>query len=122
MAAERPITITLVGVVILIWGALSLVFGVLALFGRDNGGSAVLGTSIIMIVVGVVYLAVAKGLFNGNSMSRLLVAVMTVISLIGGVWAFLTLSGQRVTGIVQAIVALLVLGLLYGRKANAFFD
>ena len=121
MAGTRPFGVTLVGAIILIWGALSLVFGVLALFNRGDDGGAVLGAAIVAILVGVVYLAVAKGLFNGNAMSRMIVALVTVLSLIGGIWTLLAVSGQRVAGVAQAVVAVIVLALLYGRKASAFF-
>lgn len=121
MAGSRPFGVTLVGIIILIWGALALVFGILALFNRGTSGTAGLWAAIITIAVGVIYLAVAKGLFNGSRISRLVVAFATVLSLAAGVWTLIAISGSRVAGGVQALVALIVLGMLYSRRASEFF-
>ena len=121
MAGVRPFGVTLVGAIIVIWGVLSLAGGVLALFnlGVDN---ELLATAIVLIIVGLVYLGVARGLFHGSRFSRLLVAIVTVISLAGGIWTLVTVDGHRLTGVVQALVAIVGLVLLYGRKASVFFD
>lgn len=121
MAGSRPFGVTLVGIIILIWGALALVFGVIALFQRGTNDTVGLWAAIITIVVGIIYLAVAKGLFNGSRISRLLVAFATVLSLVAGVWTLIAISGSRLTGAVQALVAIIVLGMLYSRRASEFF-
>ena len=40
---------------------------------------------IFAIVIGLIYLAVAKGLADGNNGSRLIVAIVSIISIVGGV-------------------------------------
>jgi hypothetical protein len=119
MSAARPVGVTIVGVIILIQGALGLVLALLAWFGADNPPGAVMGASIGTIIASVVYLLVAKGIFNGNNLSRLLVGIVTVISIAAGVVA---VFAERIgVGAGQVIVGLIVLFLLYNRRASAFF-
>ena len=66
-------------------------------------------------VLGLIYLAVAKGLFDGNGGSRLIVAIISVINIIVGVFNFLN------GGIIQILVGLIVLILLYSAKSKVFF-
>ena len=119
MAGSRPAGVTLVFVIILIEGVLALIGGILGLFVKDMNMPLI--SALILILVGVVYLAVAKGLANGNSFSRLLVGLVTVIAFIGGIWTLLTASGQRLTGAAEALIAVIVLALLYSSKAKQFF-
>ena len=120
MAGSRPIGVTLVFIIILIEGVLALIGGIVGLFVKDMNLPLV--SALILVLVGIVYLAVAKGLANGNSFSRLLVGIVTVIAFIGGIWTLLTASGQRITGAVEAVIALIVLALLYSSKAKQFFN
>ena len=46
------------------------------------------------IVIGLIYLTVAKGLADGNNGSRLIVAVVSSISIVGGVLVAINLSGR----------------------------
>ena len=119
MSAKRPIGVTLVGVIILIQGALGLVLALLAWFGADNPSGAVIGASIGTIIASLVYLLVAKGIFNGNNLSRLLVGIVTVISIVSGVVAML--AERIAVGVGQVVVGLIVLFLLYNRRASGFF-
>ena len=49
---------------------------------------------ICAIVIGLIYLTVAKGLADGNNGSRLIVAVVSSISIVGGVLVAINLSGR----------------------------
>lgn len=120
MAGSRPIGVTLVFIIILIEGVFALIGGIVGLFAKDMNLPLI--SALILVLVGIVYLAVAKGLANGNSFSRLLVGIVTVIAFIGGIWTLLTASGQRITGAVEAVIALIVLALLYSGKAKQFFS
>lgn len=120
MAGARPFGVSLITVIIVISGVLGVIAGVLALLNfQDNVG---LISALIVLLVGLVYLLVARGLWNGSGGARLVVAIVTVISLINGVWMLFTASGQRWSGLFAAIVALIVLGILYSRRASAFFS
>lgn len=120
MAGARPFGVTLVGVIIVIEGILGLVAAVFALLNfKDNVG---LFSAIILGAISLVYLLVAKGLFNGNSGSRLIVGIVTVIALLHGFWQLLFTPDWRLQGGLEVIVALIVLFLLYNARAKAFFN
>ena len=119
MATDRPFGVTLVGVIILIEGVLGIVLALLSWFGDSNASSTVIGAAIGTIIVSLVYLLVAKGIFNGNNFSRLLVGIVTVIAIIAGVVGML--AGRVALGLGQVIVGLIVLFLLYNRRASGFF-
>lgn len=121
MAGTRPIGVSIITIIIVISGVLGVIAGVLALLNfKDNVG---LVSGLIVAVVGLIYLLVAKGLWNGSGGARLIVAIVTVISLINAVWTMIAIDGQqRFSGIGSAIVAIIVLAILYGKKANAYFS
>ena len=117
----RPMGVTLVGVIIVISGLLGVVTGVLGLFNRnDSVGVGLLGL-IVSVVIGIIYLLVAKGIFDGNRISRLIVAILTVINLLKGISYLFAGRDIIVNGLIDIIVALIVLYLLYGGKARVFF-
>jgi drug/metabolite transporter (DMT)-like permease len=120
-AQGRPGGVTLVGVLIVIAGIFGLLGGLLGLFNADARAGLGILSLLIAVVVSVIYLAVAKGIFDGNNFSRLLVGIVTVINLIGGVIALIFVSAARVNGFVSIIFALIILALLYNRRASAFF-
>ena len=70
----------------------------------------------------MVYLAVAKGLSEGNPVSRTIVAIVTVINLVGNVYtAFARADNSRTSAIGGIIFGVIVLAILYSPKANEFF-
>jgi hypothetical protein len=73
------------------------------------------------MVIGIVYLLVAKGIFDGNRISRLIVAILTVINLLKGLSYLFAGREIVVNGLIDIIISLIVLYLLYGGKARLFF-
>jgi hypothetical protein len=89
-------------------------------FGADE--STLLWIGITSIALGVVYLLVARGLANGNSFTRFLVGLVSVLNFIGGIWVAIAYSGQvRTQAVVSVVVAVVILVILYTPKASAFF-
>jgi hypothetical protein len=121
MAGSRPVGVSIVTIIIVIWGVLGLIAGVVALLDfKDN---VVLYSGLIMLAVSLVYLLVAKGLWGGSGGARIIVAIVTVISLASAIWTIIAIQGQqRYAGVGSAIVGVIVLAILYGKKANAFFS
>lgn len=121
-AVGRPFIVTLLGVIIIIFGILGIISGVLGLFSGEGWLVA-----LVTAILGLIYVLVAKGLFNGSGGARLIIAIVTVLHLIAGVWQIITFWstsawGTRFfEGLIQAIVALLILLLLYTPKATMFF-
>ncbi|MCX6415072.1 MAG: hypothetical protein NTU77_10800 [Actinobacteria bacterium] len=112
----RPFGVTLVGIIIVIGGIMNLITAVLTLFGMgDKGFTASIFAALLIGIIGIIYLAVAKGIFDGNNGSRLIVAIISIIDIILGVFIFFN------GGFAQILISILVLILLYSAKAKAFF-
>lgn len=117
----RPIGVTLVGVLVVVSGILLVLAGIMSLFNSElRAGFGIISLS-LTIIIGLIYLAVAKGLFSGNSFSRFIVGIITVISLLIGLFHLIFASGLRLNGLIQMIFALIILALLFSRKASEFF-
>ena len=124
MAANaRPAGVTLVGFLIVLVGLAYVVLSVLGLVSRGSEVAVGLGGLLVSLAVGIVYLLVAKGIFNGNKFSRFLVTIVTVIGLLGGFMSliFATVQNNRVQGAVQAGISVIILIMLHTRRAKQFF-
>jgi hypothetical protein len=117
---SRPLGVTLVFVVILISGLLAVISGLLRLFDRGNNNTT-LATAGVTIVIGLIYLLVAKGIAGGSRGARFVVAIVTVLSLVGYVYLLFTTNGLVLTLVIQILLGLIVLGLLYSARATLFF-
>ena len=87
---KRPGGVTFIGVLVIISGILYILSGIIALVVAASGaGTAtqswgVLIPGIAIIIFGVIELAVARGLFRGNNVSRIIVAIVNVL-----IWAMI---------------------------------
>ena len=114
---QRPFGVTLIVILIVINGILTVISGVIsALMLRDDINIVY---SLILIILGLIYLAVAGALGRGNRAARMLIAVVTVLMLIVGIVGLF--SGNLVTAIVQIAISVIILLVLFSRKATAFF-
>jgi|SoiMethySBSTD1v2_1073268.scaffolds.fasta_scaffold577400_1 hypothetical protein len=128
-ANGRPGGVTLVAVLTWIQGLLDVVGGIILLFNVDNPaferefgyGDAVLIAGIATIVIGVVIIAVARGLLRGSRFARGVVTVFVLLSLISAVYVAIAIPAQLVPAIVSGLLSLIVLGLLWSGKAASFF-
>jgi hypothetical protein len=120
-ANGRPAGVTFVGILIVIVGILGVIAGVLGLFDSETRKGLGIITLILTLVISVIYLAVAKGIFDGNNFSRLLVGLVSVISIIVGIFHLLFASGMRLNGLFEALFSLIILALLYSANARTFF-
>jgi hypothetical protein len=117
----RPVGVTLVGLLVLIGGVFIVAAGILGLVDEDTRIGVSIVTLILMIVLGLIYLAVARGIFTGNNFSRAIVGIVTLISLVIGVIHLIFVSELRISGLVQILFALVILALLYNRRATVYF-
>jgi hypothetical protein len=118
---SRPFGVTVVFILILIVGVLGLVAGVLVLFDRGENQAVGWTYGLLTIAISAIYLLVARGIAGGSRVSRLIVGLITLLSLAGGIWVAIVASGSRTTGLIQAGFALLILFLLYNARASRFF-
>ncbi|QEO15024.1 hypothetical protein FLP10_11810 [Agromyces intestinalis] len=130
--AIRPTGVTVVAVLAWISGALDLISGILLLFllpvqavvDQFQGTGGLLTAAIASIIVGLIVVLVAGGLLNGNSAARLIVTVVEVLSIIGGLFLVFAYYGNRPEVIWEWLgifFSLIVLLLLWSRKASEFF-
>jgi hypothetical protein len=129
--ARRPGGITLLAVLIVVSGLLGLIGSIAVIIGRGNddfvsdtgvGSSTLLWVGIVGVIIAVVYLLVARGLTRGSGLARGLAALVAVLSLASGIYQAIIQSGSlRWSAVVSALLALIVLLLLFSPRANAFF-
>lgn len=118
----RPFGVTLIGILMVISALGALISSVIALFDSEARDGFGLISILLVIVVALVYLLLAKGILNGNSFARFIVVIFTVLQLLNGIWRMIFEPGLRLAGIVQAVIALVILALLFSRKAAYFFS
>jgi protein-S-isoprenylcysteine O-methyltransferase Ste14 len=116
MAGTRPGGVTLVAVLTWISGAINIIAGVFGLFPGGTDFWYAVG----LIILGLVIAAVASGLLRGSRLSRTLVTIVQVISLISGVFAIV--NGPLWSGLGTVLIAIIVLVILWSRRANEFFQ
>jgi uncharacterized membrane protein HdeD (DUF308 family) len=121
-AVGRPFIVTLLGVIVIIFGILGIIAGIGGLFSGTGWLIA-----LVTIILGLIYVLVARGLFRGSGGARFIIAIVTVLHLLTGIWEMITFwsssawGARFFEGLIQGIVALLILLLLYTPKATAFF-
>ena len=118
----RPFGVTLIGILMVISALGALISSVIALFDSEARDGFGLISIVLVIIVALVYLLLAKGILNGNSFARFIVVIFTVLQLLNGSWRMIFEPGLRLAGIVQAVIALVILALLFSRKAAYFFS
>lgn len=123
---QRPVGVTVVGVLVLIAGVFYAVGGILALVSEVGLGiEDFAALPIILLVFGLIYLLVAKGLFDGSPVAQLVVGIVTVLALIGLVINLFAggIKAEEIPGfVVAAAINLLILVILFGAKGRAFFS
>lgn len=122
---RRPIGVTIVGILILIAGILGIIgalAGLIGLFAESGREGGLLLVTIIDLIFGIIYLAVAKGIFSGSRGARLIVGIITVLGLIVSVILLFGGGAALVLGLISIIIKILILWILYGAKGKAFFE
>jgi hypothetical protein len=128
-ANGRPGGVTLVAVLTWIQGFLDVIGGIILLFNVNNPaferefgyGDSVLIAGIAAIVIGVVIIVVARGLLRGSRVSRGIVTVFVLLSLVSAVYVAIAIPAQLAAAIVSGLLSLVVLGLLWSGQAASFF-
>ena len=101
----RPGLVTLVAALTVIAGIVAIIAGVIAMVAEGT----FLGAGLVSVVIGLIYLAVAKGLADGNSVSRAIVAIVSVLQIAWVVYRMIAVDSQfgvKGAGIGSAVVSL----------------
>lgn len=129
MAIDRPGGVTLVAVLTWISGALDILSGTILLFQTSvastveafGGASQLIASAIFTILIGVVVVAVAGGLLRGSPGARIIVTIFQALSIMSSVFLAIAYPAGAIGEYIGIAFSLIVLLLLWSRRANAFF-
>jgi hypothetical protein len=129
---KRPVTITLIGGLAFLAGAIDMISGVLLFFRLPNeeivanfgGSGGLIAAAIGSIVVGLVTVVLAGGLLRGSWVARMVITVLQVLSIIGSLFLAVAYIGDpTVVGEwLGLVVSVALLILLWTPKASRFFN
>ena len=133
IAPRRPWYLTLIGVLGIIQGIVTLIAGIALVVERndqdllgnvDVSSDALLATGIAALIIGAVTILVAAGLLRGSNAARVILGVVELFHLGGGLYVLIAHSGvSRWDGLWAIIWALLILWIIFGsERSEAFFD
>ena len=119
---SRPFGVTLVFLVILLSGLVAIVAGIVRLFTRgDADNNVTLVAALVTILIGLIYLMVAKGIASGSRGARFVVAIVTIVTIGMAVWMLIGSPGLWVSLVAQIVLGFIVLALLYSARSRQFF-
>jgi hypothetical protein len=107
---RRPGLVTLLVVLVVIGGIVSLLVGLVTILARNDAnvsvtiegqgvnagdtGSVALILGIGAIIVGLIYLLVARGLSDGSNVARIIVTVVSLLNIAGGIGVVISQTGN----------------------------
>ena len=125
-----PLGISIITIIMYIQAIFGIAAGIFLILDRDALAHDISGIDetmllyygIATIALAVVIGLLAMGLRSGSNGVRLVIAVVSVLYLAVGVWGLIAFPGARIGGLMQALLAGVVLYLLYGSDdSNEFF-
>lgn len=119
MARNRPTGVTVVAIIVLVNGVISTLGAILTLM---SGGPA--ASTIVALILGVLTLLVAAGLFMGSQIARILTTIVLVLQVASAIFSIGSIgftSGTVAWPIISGVLSLVGLVLLYTKQANAYF-
>ena len=136
---RRPGLVTFLVVLVVIGGIVSIFAGAMVIalrfdanvtvvvegqgVARSEASDVGLWLGIGAIIVGVIYLLVARGLARGSDVARIIVTIVSLVNIAGGVWVVISQTGNARSSAFGTIVfGALILVILYTPRANAFFN
>jgi hypothetical protein len=130
--AHRPFLLGFVAVLAMIQGAFAVIGGIALIIEHNDADLlrhvdvssdtlAVFGW--VLLVIGVIELFVAIGLWRGNDFARYVVAFLEIIHGAWGIYAVIAYEGTyRWQGLWQLLFALVILYILFNQRSEAFFE
>ncbi|MFK4728835.1 hypothetical protein ROT00_04040 [Agromyces mediolanus] len=126
---KRPGGVTLVAVLTWISGLLDIIGGTLLLFQTSvaataeafGGASGLITSAIVSILIGAIVIVVANGLLRGSAVSRMVITVIEVLSIVASIFFAIAYPAGAIGEYFSAAIAVIVIALLWTGRANAFF-
>lgn len=116
---------------VLTWasGLLDIISGSLLLFQTSvsatvehfGGESQLIASALLTILIGVVVIVVAIGLFRGDNASRIVITVFQMVSIMGSVFLAIAYPPGAIAEYFSIAFAVVVLILLWTGRASAYF-
>ncbi|GAA1699256.1 hypothetical protein GCM10009808_16070 [Microbacterium sediminicola] len=116
MASSRPLGVTIVALIAIFTAAVQITSGLFVLFG---GGGIVYG--LVSLVLGIVTLLVALGLFDGSNLARILTTIVFLLNIVESLYGAFSSTESFWTGVFGALLPVIGLILLYTARANRYF-
>jgi hypothetical protein len=125
-----PLGISVITIIMYIQAIFGIAAGIFLIVDKDALAHDISGINettllyygIATIVVATITGLLAMGLRAGSNGVRLFIAVIMVFHLAIGVWGLIAFPGARIAGLMQALLAGVVLYFLYGSEdSNEFF-
>jgi hypothetical protein len=131
MVAPRPVGVAVVAIIGFIQAIIGGLGGIALLVERNDldfrahvgeSKGTITWYAVLAIVIAAITFLVAYALWSGADWARIVVTVVEVLYIAGGVYWLFAWGGIYLwSGIVQILIALLVLWLLYNPRADDFF-
>lgn len=129
---KRPAIVSVLGILGIISGAMSVLGGMFIAFDGDRvndfsqiglNDTGLIWYGVITSLLGLFVLFLASSILSGQRWARVWYAVMGSLNIVGGVWLVITHSGEaRWTGLISAILWVIILQLLFNEKSNKYFE
>lgn len=132
-ASARPGVVTVVGIVVYLWAALSAIEAIALFLNRNDdiwtavyGENEILVLALIQALIAIALFAVGFGIMNGAKWARLAVAIVVGLRLAALTWFMLGHLGRGAftwTTALSVGLAVFVLWALYGNdRSETFYE
>ena len=130
--SKRPGSVTFVVVLAYIVSIFTVLNGILVMIDADTPGLQIVSgatedeliwVGIATVVLGVIGILLTGALGRGSRVVRILFTVWIAFQIAAGLSSMISHNGeQRASGVVPVVFGVILLFLLFGSKADAFFD
>jgi len=121
--SERPLGVTIIGILWIIGGLLLLLAGLgLAALGAviagPIGGVVGLALGFVLIIIGIIEILLGIGCFKAWGWVWTVGVIITIISLVMGI---ITLFSDWMSGLISIIISAIILWYLFQANVKAYF-
>ncbi|MEX2706910.1 MAG: hypothetical protein Q6352_016895 [Candidatus Freyrarchaeum guaymaensis] len=119
---ERPTGVTILAILMIIWGILVLISGFISLGAFilfPTGLEAIM--PIIDIIWGILYIIGGAGLLSLKEWARILAIIINILGLIGGILLTITIAGA-IIGIPMIVISIIIIWYLWKEETAAYFS
>jgi hypothetical protein len=119
MTGRRPAGVTLVAILAIISGALSILGSVLVF--SVGGGTVIVAAAIVSLIIGIVTFLVGFFLLRGSRAARIITTIVLILSVVNSLYTMFTVPTQLWSALFSGLFALLGLIFLWTKRASAYF-